>query len=49
MKAAQDKQNNYADKHKVNKEFSVGDHVYLLVKKKKSSLKLESHSKLSPR
>ena len=33
----------------MNKEFSVGDHVYLRVKTKKSSLKLGSCSKLSPR
>ena len=41
LKAAQDIQKIYADKHRVNKEFSVGDHVYLRVKAKKSSLKLE--------
>ena len=28
LKAAQDKQKSYADKHRVNREFSVGDHVY---------------------
>ena len=33
----------------MNKEFSVGDHVYLRVKAKKSSLKLGSCAKLSPR
>ena len=49
LKAAQDRQKSYADKHRVNREFSVGDHVYLRVKAKKSSLKLGSCSKLSPR
>ena len=39
----------YVDKHRVNKEFSVGDHVYLRVRAKKSSLKLGSCTKLSPR
>ena len=39
----------YADKHRVNKEFSVGDHVYLRVRARKSSLKLGSCAKLSPR
>ena len=34
--------------HRVNKEFSVGDHVYLRVRAKKSSLKLGSCSNLSP-
>ena len=33
----------------MNKEFSVGDHVYLRVKAKKSSLKLGSCAKLSRR
>ena len=33
----------------MNREFSVGDHVYLRVKAKKSSLRLGSCAKLSPR
>ena len=33
----------------MNREFSVGDHVYLKVREKKSSLQLGSCSKLSPR
>ena len=33
----------------MNREFSVGDHVYLRVREKKSSLKLGSCAKLSPR
>ena len=33
----------------MNREFSVGDHVYLRLKAKKSSLKLGSCAKLSPR
>ena len=49
LKAAQDKQKSYVDKHRMNKEFSVGDHVYLKVREKKSSLKLGSCAKLSPR
>ena len=49
LKAAQDRQKSYADKHRVNKEFSVGDHVYLKVREKKSSLNLGSCAKLSPR
>ena len=32
----------------VNREFSVGDHVYLRVRTKKSSLKLGICAKLSP-
>ena len=42
LKVAQDRQKSYADKHRVNKEFSVGDHVYLRVRARKSSLKLGS-------
>ena len=33
----------------MNREFSVGDHVYLGVRARKSSLKLGSCAKLSPR
>ena len=49
LKAAQDRQKIYANKHRVNREFSVGDHVYLRVRENKSSLKLGSCAKLSPR
>ena len=49
LKAAQDKQKIYAYKHRMNREFSVGDHVYLKVKARKSSLKLGSSAKQSPR
>ena len=49
LKAAQDRQKIYANKHRVNREFSVGDHAYLIVKPRKSSLKDGSCAKLSPR
>ena len=49
MKANQDRHKIYVDKHRVNREFSVGDHVYLRVREKKSFLKLGSFAKLSPR
>src|SRR5713101_6986892 len=49
LKAAQDIQKRYADKHRVNREFSVGDHVYLKVRENKSSLKLGSCAKIPPR
>ena len=49
MKVFQDRQKSYADKHRVNRDASVGDHVYLRVREKKSSLKLGSCAKLSPR
>ena len=47
--SAQDRQKIYVDKHRVNREFSVGDHFYLRVREKKSSLNLGSSAKLSPR
>ena len=46
MKAAQDRQKSYADTHRVNIYFSVGDHVYLKVRVKKSSFNLGSRAKL---
>ena len=49
LKAAHDRQKSYADKHRVNREFSVGYHVYLRVRARKSSLKLGSCVKLSSR
>ena len=49
LKAAQDRQKSYVDKHRMNREFSIGDHVYLRVKAKKVSLKLGICAKLSPR
>ena len=42
LKEDQDKQKSYANKHRVNRELNVGDHVYLIVREKKSSLKLGS-------
>ena len=49
MKSSQDRHKSYANKHRVNREFSVGDQFYLRVRAKKSSLKLGSCAKLSPR
>ena len=49
LKAAQDRQKSYANKHRVDREFNVGDHVYLRAREKKISLKLGSCAKLSPR
>ena len=44
MKAAQDRHKIYASKRRVHREFSVGDHVYLRVRPRKSSLKLGSYA-----
>ena len=47
LKATQDRQKIYVHHHTVNREFSFGDHVYLKVREKKSSLKLGIFAKLS--
>jgi hypothetical protein len=49
LKAAQDRQKIYADKNRTHSEFKVGDHVFLKVKAKRSSLKLGNCSKLAAR
>jgi len=49
LKAAQDRQNNYADQHKKFKEFHVGKRVYLRIKPKKISLRIGSCAKSAPR
>ena len=49
LKESQDREKNYADKHRMHRDFSGWDHVYLKVRPRKSSLKLRSCSKLSPR
>ena len=49
LKATQDRQKSNVDKHRVHREFSVGDHVYLRVRERKSFLKIGSCDKLSPR
>ena len=38
LKEAQDRQKNYADKKRKDKYYQIGDHVYLKVKEKWSSL-----------
>jgi hypothetical protein len=49
LKAAQDRKKIYADKGRTHKEFNVGDHLFLKVKAKISSLKLGNCSKLAVR
>ena len=49
LKETQDIHKSYADKHRVHREFNVGDHVYLRVREKKISLNLGSCAKQSPR
>ena len=49
LKEARDTHKRYEDKHRVHREFTIGDHIYLRVRPRKSSLKLGSCAKLSPR
>jgi hypothetical protein len=49
LKATQDKKKSYAGKGKTHKDFKVGDHVFLKVKAKRSSLKFWNCSKLEVR
>ena len=49
MKAAQDKHKSYVDLKRTPREFQVGDHVYIKVKPKKSTLILGNYKKLEPR
>jgi hypothetical protein len=46
LKASQDRQKSCTDKGRTHKEFGVGDHVFLKVKARRSSLKLGKCSKL---
>ena len=49
IKTTQDRQKSYADKKRVHREFKVGEHVYLLIKPKKSTLYAGICAKLAPR
>ena len=49
LKEAQDRQKSYAYQNRLFKEFQVGEHVYLCIKPEKSSLRIGSCAKLTPR
>ena len=49
LKVSQDKQKICADQNKTARQFQVGDHVFLKVRPKKSSLNLGNCSKLATR
>ena len=48
LKIVQDRQKSQADLKRTPKEFQVGEHVFIKVRPKKSSLKLGSCAKLAP-
>ena len=49
LKVVQDRQKSQADLKRTQKEFQVGEHVFIKVRPKKSSLKLGSCAKLAPK
>ena len=49
MKVAQDRQKIQADLKQTQKEFQVGEHVFIKVRPKKSSMRLGSCAKLVAR
>jgi hypothetical protein len=49
LKVAQNKQKSYADRKRTPREFKMGDHVYLKVRPRKSSLRIGACAKLVPR
>jgi hypothetical protein len=49
IKEAQDRHNSYANAHRVDRSYEVGDRVFLWVKMHKSSIKFGKGDKLSPR
>ena len=49
LRAAQDRQNSYADVRRRPLEFSVGDHVFLKVSPLKGSIRFGQKGKLAPR
>ena len=49
LKEAQDCQKHYVGQKRKDKYFQIGDHVYLKVKSKRSSLSLGKQGKLAPR
>ena len=49
LKVVQDIHKSQADIKRTQKEFQVGEHVFINVKPKSSSLKLGSFAKLEPR
>ena len=49
LKASQDRHKSYVDLKITPREFQVGEHVYIKVNTKKSTLRLAKYKKLAPR
>jgi hypothetical protein len=48
LKIAQDRQKSYADKKITPREFKAGDHVYLRVRPRRSSLRMGACTNMEP-
>jgi hypothetical protein len=48
LKVAQNRQKSYTDRKRTLREFKMGDHVYLRVRPRKSSLRMGACAKLAP-
>eukprot|EP00253_Pinus_taeda_P021758 PITA_21758 len=49
LKASQDRQKNFTDRKRRFKEFQIGDHVYIRIQAKRSTLQWSGCAKLAPR
>eukprot|EP00253_Pinus_taeda_P006401 PITA_06401 len=49
LKAAQDRKKNFVDRKRIFKEFQVGDHVYIRIQAKRSTLQWSGCAKLAQR
>jgi hypothetical protein len=48
LKVAQNRQKSYVDQKRTPREFKMGDHVYLKIKPRRSSVKMGACAKLAP-
>jgi hypothetical protein len=49
LKISQDRQKCYADRKRNTREFKIEDHVYLIIRPRKSSLRMGNCAKMAPR
>lgn len=48
LKVAQSRQKSYANRKRTHKEFKVGDRIYIIVKPKRSSIRMGTYAKITP-
>jgi hypothetical protein len=49
LKEAQDRHKSYADAHRTDRSYKVGDQVFILIRTNKSTIQFRKGTKLSPR